>query len=96
MAPEQITGTDVNHRADLYALGCMMFEMCTGRPPFIDGDLLYHHLNTAPPHPADLSDEVPGELDALIVECIAKDASARIASANAIRQRLRPIKNRYG
>ena len=96
MAPEQITGTDVNHRADLYALGCMMFEMCTGRPPFIDGDLLYHHLNTAPPHPADLSDEVPGELDALIVECIAKDSSTRIASANAIRQRLRPLKNRYG
>jgi tRNA A-37 threonylcarbamoyl transferase component Bud32/tetratricopeptide (TPR) repeat protein len=96
MAPEQITGTDVNHRADLYALGCTMFEMCTGRPPFIDGDLLYHHLNTEPPHPADLSDEVPRELDALIVHCIAKDTAARIASATEIRDRLRPIRNRYG
>jgi serine/threonine-protein kinase len=49
MAPEQIHGTDIDHRADLYAIACTLFEIMTGQPPFIDGDVLYHHVHSPPP-----------------------------------------------
>jgi len=41
MAPEQIVGRDIDARADLYAVGCTFFELVCGRPPFIDGEILY-------------------------------------------------------
>ncbi|MBA3538172.1 MAG: protein kinase [Deltaproteobacteria bacterium] len=51
MAPEQILGSDIDHRVDLYAVGCTLFELVTGRPPFIDGDILYHQLHGTAPRP---------------------------------------------
>ncbi|MCB1245558.1 MAG: serine/threonine protein kinase, partial [Verrucomicrobiae bacterium] len=71
MAPEQITGTNVNHRVDLYAVGCTFFELLTGRPPFVDGDVMYHHLHTPPPAPSSFRPGLPAELDALILACLA-------------------------
>ncbi|HUQ04357.1 MAG TPA: protein kinase, partial [Kofleriaceae bacterium] len=59
MAPEQINGTNINHRADLYALGCTLFELVAGRPPFLDGNVMAHHLFTEPPPLSSLADEVP-------------------------------------
>jgi predicted Zn-dependent protease len=95
MAPEQVRGADIDFRADLYAVGCTMFELVTGRPPFVEGEILYHHIHTEPPRPADLAD-IPPELDRLILACIAKDKERRIASAEAIREALRPLRQRYG
>jgi len=91
MAPEQITGTNIDHRADLYAVGCTLFELVTGRPPFIDGDVLYHHMHSAPPRPSDFEAGLPAALDDLVLACIAKDAQQRIASAAEIRERLRAV-----
>jgi serine/threonine protein kinase len=91
MAPEQVTGTNIDHRADLYAVGCTLFELVTGRPPFLDGDILYHHLHTAPPVPSAYDPSIPAELDAVIVRCIAKKAEDRYPDAQAIRQALAAV-----
>ncbi|MBK7074738.1 MAG: serine/threonine protein kinase [Myxococcales bacterium] len=91
MAPEQVSGTNINHRADLYAVGCTLFELCAGRPPFIDGNVMHHHLVTEPPVLSSLCPEAPAALDALVADCLAKDAMARIDSAAAICERVRAI-----
>jgi len=91
MAPEQITGENVTHRADLYAVGCTLFELVTGRPPFTDGEILYHHMHTAPPKPSELEPTLSAGFDELVADCIAKEADARIESATAIRERIRTL-----
>jgi eukaryotic-like serine/threonine-protein kinase len=91
MAPEQINGTNINHRADLYAVGCTLFELCAGRPPFLDGAVMAHHLFTAPPPLSSFCAAAPPALDELLVACLAKDSSERIGSAVAIQERLRAI-----
>lgn len=91
MAPEQISGTNINHRADLYAVGCTLFELCTGRPPFIDGNILHHHLVTPPPILSTLCPEAPPALDQLIADCLVKDSLERVDSATDISDRLRTI-----
>src|SRR5262249_23564292 len=91
MAPEQITGENVTHRSDLYAVGCTLFELVTGRPPFTDGEILYHHLHTEPPKPSDFEPTLSTAFDQLVLDCIAKDADARVESAAAIRDRIRAL-----
>jgi hypothetical protein len=91
MAPEQIIGENVGPRADLYAVGCTLFELVTGAPPFVDGDILYHQMNTPPPRPSTARPELPASFDALVLACLAKDPAARIASADDIRAQLRVV-----
>jgi serine/threonine-protein kinase len=95
MAPEQIIGQDIDARTDLYAVGCTLFELLTGRPPFIDGDVLYHHMHTEPPRPSDLWREIPPDLDGLVVRCIQKEKEKRFASAAELGDRLRQMVQRY-
>ncbi|MCE9574970.1 MAG: serine/threonine protein kinase, partial [Deltaproteobacteria bacterium] len=91
MAPEQITGTNVGHRADLYAVGCTLFELVTGQPPFVDGDILYHQMNTPPPRASALRPELPASFDELVLACLAKAPEDRIATADDIRTQLRVV-----
>lgn len=84
MAPEQIRGDAIDGRADLYALGCLLFEMLCNRLPFGDGSSIYHHLNTAPEDPAKLRRDVPPILARLILSCLAKDPQERPASAATV------------
>jgi eukaryotic-like serine/threonine-protein kinase len=83
MSPEQCRGTGVDQRADIYALGCILYEMATGRPPFVAdaaGDLLIAHATVVPPRPSELEPRVPPILDELIVQLLAKDPAARPGS----------------
>ncbi|MEM9488369.1 MAG: protein kinase, partial [Myxococcota bacterium] len=88
MAPEQIRGTDLDFRTDLYAVGCVMYEMVTGSPPFIEGDVYYHHVHTPPRPPSEMVPELPESLDVLILSCLHKDKRKRVSSAEHIRQAL--------
>jgi tetratricopeptide (TPR) repeat protein len=80
MAPEQSLGEHVDHRADIYALGVTFFELVTGRVPFTEGDVAYHHRHTAPPDPRDLAPEIPESFARLILQMLAKEPSDRPVS----------------
>jgi len=94
MAPEQASGGVVDPRADLYALGLVMFAMLAGKPPFHGGtadQLLERHRREPPPRVATLVPEVPTVLDALIDRLLAKDPAQRPASALALGRLLAAI-----
>jgi serine/threonine-protein kinase len=84
MAPEQCGGHGaVDHRADIYALGCVMFAMLTGRPPFDGtsaGELIAAHLCEAPPLAASRVPALPGVIDRILQRCLCKSADQRFAS----------------
>ena len=84
MSPEQCHGAGkVDHRADIYALGCVLFHMVVGRPPFQAegvGAYLVAHLQTAPPVPSDLVPAIPHGIDALVARCLAKSPDDRFGS----------------
>jgi len=82
MSPEQCRGVGVDHRTDIYALGCVMFAMLIGHPPFVAptaGDLIAYHLREEPPVPSSLR-ELPPELDTLVLKCLAKSPDERYQS----------------
>jgi len=93
MAPEIALGRgDVDGRADLYSLGCVAYFLLTGRPVFVRDTALatvLAHVNDQPVSPSTLAElPIPPALDLLIVECLAKDPSARPASAEVLAARL--------
>ncbi|HWO18335.1 MAG TPA: AAA family ATPase [Kofleriaceae bacterium] len=83
MAPEQIRGDAVDSRVDLYAVGCVLYELLTGRPPFI-GDMamiMEQHLRFSPRPPSDIIDGCPRELDQLVLALLEKRPRDRIGHA---------------
>jgi len=87
MSPEQCRGVSVDHRADLYALGCIVFELCSGRPPFQGegtGDVLAAHIHVPVPTLASLGVEVPYAVETLLQHLLAKSPSQRVPNAEAV------------
>ncbi len=87
MPPEQAMGGDVTHRADLYSLGAMLYEMVTGRPPFLGDDsvsIIGQHINTPPVSPTWHNGECPRPLEALILRLLAKNPEERPGSASDV------------
>ncbi len=95
MSPEAALGQKVDGRADLYALGLILFQMATGQLPFRDAQplrVLYMHAHQVPPSPATLAPgRVPAALDALILRLLAKNPADRPADATSVAQALRAI-----
>jgi hypothetical protein len=91
MAPEQTRGAAVGARADLYALGCVLFEMISGRPPYSGTvqEVLLAHASPAPPPAIDPARFGAPELCALVSRLLAKDPAARPGDANAVAEELR-------
>ncbi|MFG2998484.1 RICIN domain-containing protein [Streptomyces sp. NPDC048340] len=92
MAPERWSRAAVDGRTDLYALGCVLFELCTGQPPFRSTDwqeVAQLHRSVPPPVPSALRPGLPGGLDALLAELLAKDPAGRPAQAGEVERRLR-------
>ncbi|MEM8933000.1 MAG: protein kinase [Acidobacteriota bacterium] len=92
MAPEQIRGEALSPSIDLYALGCVLFEMLCQQPVFGTGPpSFHHHLSSPPSDPRTLREEVPEALADLLLHCLQKDPAQRPESAEAIGRRLAEI-----
>jgi serine/threonine-protein kinase len=84
MAPEQATHDSIDVRSDIYALGCVAYFLLTGRPPFIDDKavrVLLAHVNDRPTPPSELRDEIPADLEQVVLKCLAKSPEERYSSA---------------
>lgn len=94
MPPEQATGGEITPRADLYSLGAMMYQMCTGRVPFMAEDdigVISQHINTPPVAPGWHNQKIPRALDSLILRLMAKDPGERPETADEVLKALRSI-----
>jgi serine/threonine-protein kinase len=93
MSPEQCRGAgNVDHRTDIYALGCVFFHLICGREPFMaitPGDLIAAHLREAAPAPSIFNASLPASIDHIILRCLAKSPDARYASMTELVRDLR-------
>ncbi|MBM4337156.1 MAG: tetratricopeptide repeat protein [Deltaproteobacteria bacterium] len=89
MAPEQALGQNVDHRADLYALGVTFFNLLTNSHPFESGDVTFHHSHTAAPDVRERVPGIPAEMAALVAKLMAKRPEDRFQSAAEVAQALR-------
>src|SRR6185503_19257287 len=84
----------VDHRADIYSLGCMAYELLTGKPPFADrapARMLAAHISEMPVPVAALRPDVPPALDQLVMRCLEKDPALRPQSGSEVVQTLEGI-----
>jgi len=94
MPPEQAMGSEVTPRSDLYSLGAMLYEMVTGRPPFVGDEsvaIITQHLNSPPVSPSWHNASVPSVLESLILRLLEKDPAKRPASAADVREALEAV-----
>ncbi|WP_326597975.1 protein kinase domain-containing protein [Streptomyces sp. NBC_01803] len=88
LSPEQALGKVIDTRSDLYAVGCLLYELLTLRPPFIGETplaVVYQHVQDTPRPPSEVAPEVPPELDGLVMRALAKDPDDRFQSAEEMR-----------
>ena len=89
LSPEQARGQQVDARSDLYSTGCLLYELLTGRPPFV-GDspvsVAYQHVRENPVPPSQLDPDVPTSIDAIVLKALAKEREQRYQSADEMRR----------
>ncbi|WBB78267.1 Stk1 family PASTA domain-containing Ser/Thr kinase [Micromonospora sp. WMMD882] len=88
LSPEQARGEAVDARSDVYAAGCVLFELLCGHPPFV-GDspvsVAYQHVREAPPTPSDINPDVTPSIDAIVLKALSKNPLNRYQSAGEMR-----------
>jgi serine/threonine protein kinase/Tol biopolymer transport system component len=85
MSPEQLMGDrEVDRRTDIYSLGSVLFEMLTGKPPFVGKDGFVKRFTEAPPLPSKFRSRLPREMDAIVNKALARDPQERYSTANEL------------
>ena len=91
LSPEQARGESVDARSDVYSLGCLLYELVTGAPPFT-GDspvsVAYQHVREDPRLPSSINPEIPADLDAILLKAMSKNPANRYQSAAEMRNDL--------
>jgi eukaryotic-like serine/threonine-protein kinase len=88
LSPEQARGETVDARSDIYSTGCLLFELLTGRPPFVADSpvaVAYQHVGETPLAPSSYAPSVPHEVDAVVLHALVKDRAGRYQSADDFR-----------
>ncbi len=91
MAPEQVKSKDIDHRVDIFALGCVLYQATLGQRPFHGGDALatmYKLLEERVVPPSELDPEYPPELEAIVLRALAKDRNERYQTAEEFHEAL--------
>ena len=88
MAPEQVQGTKLDGRADLYSAGIIFYEWLVGTPPFVTGDVAYQQVNVRPAPPAELNADIPPAVNALICKALEKNPADRFQTAVDMKREL--------
>lgn len=94
MSPEQAEGRVLDHRTDLYSVGCLLYFLLTGRPPFEAESFMgvaYKHVTATPERPSAYRSGLDPAIDALVLELLAKKPDERPADAAVVRSRLARI-----
>ncbi len=95
LSPEQAQGQSVDARSDLYSTGCMLFELLTGRPPFV-GDspvsIAYQHVGESPTPPSRVVDGLDEDVDSVVLHALAKPRDARYQTADEFRSDLSAVR----
>jgi tRNA A-37 threonylcarbamoyl transferase component Bud32 len=95
VAPERVLSRDSDTRADLYAVGCMLYELLTGRTPFKGNsraELAYQHVYAAPPPPSAINPHLGTQLDPVVLRALEKTPDARYQSAQQFQQALLAVR----
>jgi len=88
MSPEQVQGTRLDGRADLYSAGIILYEWLVGMPPFISGDIAYQQVNMAPSPPVEQNPQVPFYVNELVMKCLEKNPADRFQKASDLKEAL--------
>jgi serine/threonine-protein kinase len=88
MSPEQVQGTRLDGRADLYSAGIILYEWLVGMPPFISGDIAYQQVNMPPSPPRDHNQEIMQDINDLVMKCLEKNPADRFQKAADLKQAL--------
>jgi serine/threonine protein kinase len=99
MSPEQVQGFNVDHRTDIFSFGVLLYELISGQSPFKgmhETAIIYEIVNVDPEPVSIVKPDLPPDLDAILLECLAKEPDERYQSAKEIVKDLRKLKRESG